>query len=105
MSNRSIGDKFEQEISNLLEIPVTVKSGGHWDNADMDSGKVLIECKLTNKAGFSGTVDHIKKLKIQADKALKEWVYIRRTPDETYVIVSLDYFSELTNNGKTLRKI
>ncbi len=100
MSNRSIGDEFEQKVSNLLNLPLTAKSGGHWDNADMATRKTLLECKYRSDESLTGALDHIKKLKKQAEKHMKEWIYVRGTPTESFVILSLDYFAELMSDGE-----
>lgn len=97
MDNRAIGDKFEEYVSNLLGIRTTAKSGGHWDNADLANKHVLIECKVKHVPFFKPVKKEIQKVMNQAVKHGKEWAYIQRTDGGDFVVCSLDFFAEVTN--------
>lgn len=99
MSNsRKIGDEFEEEVANKLGLRTNAKSGGHWDNADLSSKNVLIECKVKSVPFLRSNKAEIQKVINQANKHYKDWVYIQKTDGGTFVVCSLDFFVEATES-------
>lgn len=96
MNNREIGDKFEEELLALLPGTTrTAMSGAFWDNADLVGNTIMIEAKVRDKESFSPRASEVKKLKKQAFKHSKEWVYIQKTNNGSYALMDLNLFAEL----------
>lgn len=102
--SREIGDRFETEVANLLNLKKTAKSGAHWDNGDLYTTigplkDFVIECKFKNIRWLQPNRLEIIKLQQQAIKAgHKDWLYIQKNQAGTFVVLSIDAFSELLNS-------
>lgn len=96
MNNREVGDEFEKYLANQLNLKTTAKSGGYWDNGDIVGKDVIIECKVKSVSFLRIAKNEIKKVINQAEKHSKDWVYTQRTDGGDFVICSLDFFLEAT---------
>lgn len=94
--SRHTGDKLEKEIEQRFNIRRTSMSGGYWDNADLANEFVIVECKVKNDTDtFKCPKSELDKLKKQADKLGKDWMYIMQDgKGKKYVLTSLDFFQE-----------
>ncbi len=96
MNKRQKGDEFEKQLSRLFSIRLTAKSGAHWDNADLATETVLIEAKVKDVPFFKPSKREVEKVIAQANKHGKDWVYIQKTNGGTFVLCSLDFFEEVS---------
>lgn len=92
---RAKGDELEKKVSQDLNINKTTNSGAKWDNADLTNKKYIIECKVKSKDGFQPCKAEIKKLKAQALKHSKEWIYVQKTNTGMYAVLDYNFFLEL----------
>ena len=95
--SKEIGNELEKKISSALGINRTTNSGAKWDNADLANRKLIIEAKVKmDKASFSAPKSELKKLKREAEKHGKDWLYFQKNQTGIYVLLDLDTFLELT---------
>lgn len=110
MDRQKVGNQFEQEIATLLKFRQTVNSGAMFHDADLrpENGKpVIAEAKLRRTSGaISGVArTDVEKLKRQAEKIGKDWIYaVRGKSGESYVICDLNFFAEATEEFFRVRK-
>lgn len=93
--SRELGDEFEDQVAYDLGIRKTNMSGAKFDNGDLSNKEVIIECKVKNKPHFQACGPEIKKVMEQAKKHFKEWLYIQKTADKSFVVLDYDYFLTL----------
>lgn len=96
MSNREIGDKFEQKCIDLLEMRGTYGSGACIDDADLKDEHLIIECKVkNNQSGVSIPKSLITKVNNQAEKWHRDWAIAYSTQAGEYVTMPLNVFAEI----------
>lgn len=109
-SSRETGDEFETEVAKLLRFKGTANSGAIFDDADLRpiNGKpVILEAKVKNTSRTHTMVVRceIDKVKKQADKIGKDWIYvIRDISGNRHVICDLDFFAEATEDFFSARE-
>lgn len=97
--SRKIGDEFEDLIEQVLNIKKTPNSGAMFDDGDFNSNGCIFELKVKNdKKNFHTSNKELEKLKKQAKKRFKDWVYIQKTEGGIQVLVDLELFRNLWNN-------
>lgn len=94
--SREIGDELEDKISADLGINKTTNSGAKFDNGDLTDKKLIVEAKVKSKSSFSIPKGELSKLKKQADKHGKDWIYVQKNLSGTYVLMDYNTFLELT---------
>ena len=96
MANK--GYEFEERLEDLLDgLKRTAKSGGHWDNADLANEFTLVEAKVKSLDNFRAPKGELTKLKNQAEKHGKDWVYIQKNDSGEYALLDLRFFITLWN--------
>lgn len=98
--SREVGDAFEKEVADLLDLQITANSGAKFDNADLYSfngplKNFVIELKVKSIDNFRAPKDEIEKLKKQALKFTKDWAYIQKNNSGSYILMDLNAFAEL----------
>jgi len=94
--SRKIGDELEDEIAQLLGLRKTANSGAMFNNADMGDYDYIVECKVKNgKKNFHVDNKELNKLKEQAQKRFKDWLYIQKTDGGIQVLVDIELFLKL----------
>jgi|6_EtaG_2_1085325.scaffolds.fasta_scaffold10192_2 hypothetical protein len=100
--SRKLGDEFEKELAQKLNLKTTANSGAIFDDADLrpTNGKpVLIEAKVKNTLGapFTHAVrKEVIKLKLQAEERFIHWLYIIRCKEGDFAILDVDTLEHLT---------
>lgn len=96
-NNREKGDKLEDQVAYDLGIKKTNNSGAKFDNGDLTDRNHIIECKYKTSpnGSFIGSAAEINKLKKQAGKHDKEWIYIQQNNTSTYVLMDYNFFMTL----------
>jgi hypothetical protein len=96
-SSRSVGDELEKKISKVLGLKRTAMSGAYWDNADLANADLMVEAKVKNtQDNFRAPKKEISKLKAQAEKVGKDWLYIQQvSTGEVFVLTSLDILATI----------
>lgn len=96
---RKIGDEFEAQVSDDLGIRKTNMSGAKFDNGDLSNSEIIIECKVKSTSkSFQSCSHEVSKVIKQAIKHNKEWLYIQKTKDKSFVVMDYNYFLELWTN-------
>ena len=94
--SREVGDEFEQEIAQLLGLRLTTNSGAKYNNADMGDYDYIVECKVKNgKKNFHVDNKELDKLKDQALKRFKDWMYIQKTAGGIQCLIDLELLLKL----------
>ena len=97
-STREIGDKFEQFVlDNLPEFRATAGSGSVHQDGDMVSHQFIGECKVKgNCGGFSASGPELNKLKKEATKHCKDWLFFEKNAHgEEMVLMNFHTFLEM----------
>lgn len=95
-STREIGDEFEDEIFKPLGIKKTPNSGAMFNDADGTAEGCIFELKVkSDKNDFSAPAKELKKLRSQAAKRWKDWIYIQRNKSGDQVLMDLELFIKL----------
>ena len=97
MSNkREIGDEFEDEVFKILEVKKTPNSGAMFNDGDGTAKGCIFELKVKNTNNdFKAPSKELKKLRGQADKRFKDWVYIQKNKGGSQVLMDLQFFIQL----------
>ena len=96
-----IGEQFEKDCANLLDMQRTWSSGATLDNADLTDDHLLIECKVKNTVdGISIPKSLIEKVKEQATKWRRDWAIASRTKAGDFIVLPVDVFAEIYEEYK-----
>lgn len=101
--SREIGDELEEKVSKDLGLRKTCNSGAKFGNGDLSNHNFIVECKVKNGAdSLASCGSEIKKLKSQARKVFKDWLYVQQTATSAYVVLDYDVFIELWEKAQSL---
>lgn len=100
-NKREAGDDFEDHILSKLGpgFKKTAGSGSVYKNGDIQHRNLIVECKFrSDDTSFSFPKTEAEKLKKQADKECKDWIYIKQINKKTqpFVLMDLNTFLELS---------
>ena len=96
INTRKIGDKLENKVLNILEpyFSKTAGSGSVFKDGDLRNKETVGEVKVRSTAGASITGKDLSKLKEEARKQCKEWLFICENYDKDLVaMMDLNFFS------------
>lgn len=108
--SREKGDLFEDKCCKVLGLSKTANSGAIHDDGDLYDYKgplkdFIIEAKYKSIPNFRASKAEIEKLKVQANKFFKDWIYIQSTDSGEYVLLSLDSFGTIIDRLSELEKL
>lgn len=97
--SRKIGDEFEDEVMHLLNLKKTPNSGAMFNDGDLTGKDCVFELKVkSDQPHFRVDKKELSKLQSQADRRLKDWVYIQRTKGGDQVCMDIELFAKLWKN-------
>jgi hypothetical protein len=112
-SSRRTGDLFEKVVIDSLNtvegskektkaFEMTAGSGSKFMDGDIRHRELVVECKVKNNcAGFSAPTAHLTKLKQEADKQCKDWLYVvKNGKGQELVLLELEAFLRLTDHWR-----
>lgn len=102
--SRKKGDELESKVAKDLDINKTTNSGAKWDNADLTNKDLIIECKIRIGKGLQACAADVRKLKAQALKHSKEWVYLQQSDDGMYAVLDYNFLLEILEKMKESKK-
>lgn len=103
-SSRDVGDAFEDTVLSKLGpgFSKTAGSGSVFKNGDIRHSRLIVECKVKNNVtGFNAPRKELDKLKKEALKQGKDWLFIEvSSAREPMVLCDLNTFLELTEEWR-----
>lgn len=109
-NQRKIGDKLEKKVQTFLSRDLgfgpTANSGAKWQDGDLRHSLYVVEIKVKNKTG-GAIIDgrDLSKLKREAQKQLKEWIYVcENQKGDLVAMVPLAVLSELIYDSREHNK-
>lgn len=103
-SSREVGDKLERDVLDTLGegFKMTAGSGSKFQDGDLRHNELVVECKVKgNCKGFTAPASELNKLIAEADKQLKDWLYVEQNAHgRQMVLCDLEAFERMTRSWR-----
>lgn len=107
-NQRKIGDKLEKKVQNFLSKDLgfeqTANSGAKWKDGDLRHTAYVVEIKVKNNTGGASIATaELSKLKKEATKQNKDWIFVcENVKGDLVAMVPLATLSELIHDSREL---